>query len=78
VEAALIAAIVAAPKMVEPWLAYRDWLVERGDLRGQWIGLALEGGQEVARRPIIPEEGLLTGLDAVTDPRKCISGIPWR
>ena len=59
-EAAFIAAIVAAPKTVEPWLAYRDWLLERRDRRGEWIRLALEGGEEVSRRRLIPEEGLLT------------------
>ena len=60
VEAALIAAIVAAPATVEPWLAYRDWLLARGDRRGEWIRLALEGGDEASRRQLISEKSLLT------------------
>jgi uncharacterized protein (TIGR02996 family) len=60
VEAALIVAIVAAPATVEPWLAYRDWLLARGDRRGEWIRLALEGGDEASRRQLISEKSLLT------------------
>ena len=59
-ETALIAAIVAARESVEPWIAYRDWLLERNDRRGEWIRLALEGGDAVSRRPISSEQSLLT------------------
>jgi len=34
---ALIAAIVADPEAIEHWMAYGDWLLERGDRRGEWI-----------------------------------------
>jgi len=60
VEAAFIAAIVAAPEAIEPWTAYRDWLIERGDRRGEWIRLSLEGDEETSRRPIVREELLLS------------------
>lgn len=59
-EKALIAAIGVAPDSREPWLAYRDWLVERGDPRGSWIRAALEGDDEVTRRPPVSDEELMT------------------
>ncbi len=40
---ALIDAIVANPDDLSPWLIYADWLLDRGDLRGELINL------EVAR-----------------------------
>jgi len=35
----LIAAIVAAPDDDEPWLVYTDWLLDRGDPRGELMSL---------------------------------------
>jgi uncharacterized protein (TIGR02996 family) len=41
VEQALLAAVYADPSNDEPRLVYMDWLVERGDPRGEYIGLQL-------------------------------------
>jgi uncharacterized protein (TIGR02996 family) len=45
-EAALIAAIRAAPDDDAPRLVYADWLTERGDPRGELITLQCRAGEE--------------------------------
>jgi len=47
---ALIAEIVADPAQELAWLAYADWLLERDDVRGELIQLAINGGDEALRR----------------------------
>lgn len=59
-EKALIAAIVDAPTVPGPWCAYRDWLIERGDPRGEWIRAALEADDGVSRRRPVDDEELMT------------------
>jgi len=41
VEAALLAAIYSDPDADEPRLVYMDWLIERGDPRGEFIALQM-------------------------------------
>jgi uncharacterized protein (TIGR02996 family) len=58
---ALIAAIVADPTSSHGWDVYSDWLLDRGDPRGEWIRAALASDDErVATKPPIDDRVLLS------------------
>lgn len=50
-EDALLAAIVAAPEDDAPRLVYADWLLERGDARGEFIRLQVEEARSAKWNP---------------------------
>ena len=75
----LIDGIVAEPEAVERWVVYADWLLERGDPRGELINLelAVESGRAepnaTARiRDLVSEE------DALLSPRLAAQSQYWR
>ncbi|MBY0233120.1 MAG: TIGR02996 domain-containing protein [Gemmataceae bacterium] len=55
---AFLAAIADAPRDGLTWLAYADWLEERGDPRAEWLRL-----QDILSRPV-QEAGRYTDLCA--------------
>jgi uncharacterized protein (TIGR02996 family) len=48
-ERELVAAIAAAPDDDAPKLVYADWLIERGDARGEHVRLAIAGHEPAAK-----------------------------
>jgi uncharacterized protein (TIGR02996 family) len=56
-----IAAIVADPESTHAWDMYSDWLLDRGDPRGEWIRAALASDDDkVATNRPVDEERLLS------------------
>lgn len=60
-QARLIAAIVADPDAAHAWDVYRDWLLDRGDPRGEWIAAALASNDDhVAVKPPVEDDLLMS------------------
>jgi len=75
---ALIAAIVAEPDAVAPFLQYADWLLDQGDPRGELIQLQLiaeSGGATDAHRIWI--KALLADEDRLLSPRLADAAHYW-
>lgn len=53
----LEAQIAAEPDSLEPYLVYADWLIERGDPRGDWIRLQIVADAETAEDAWLVKHG---------------------
>jgi len=74
----LIAAIVDEPDQEAAWLVYADWLLERGDVRGELIHFALDGTEGALRRMSFLEQDLEPLLSPRLFARRSHWHLRWR
>jgi uncharacterized protein (TIGR02996 family) len=81
-EAALLAAVRAAPDDDGPKLVYADWLIERGDPRGELVALehrdrTIPGGLELAALERLVELVGRLGFPRLAAPESQVDRLPW-
>jgi uncharacterized protein (TIGR02996 family) len=79
----LIAAIMVRPQSLEAWLVYADWLLDRGDVRGELIHLAMTAETDASPGASMPGIAARIHLlhkeeEALLSPRLCEQAHFWR